>query len=111
MTEQGWRAVLTIALEICTGADQAMTAHLATAVQELDVPPSVLERLQRAVITAVRRAFQRDGTRLIRVTVSTRAIQPKDARMSCSWGFFLVERTAEDTQHQQIEVFLYPDGS
>jgi hypothetical protein len=111
MTEQGWRAVLTITLEICTGADQTLAAHLATAVQALDVPSSVLERLRQALTTAMHRAFQRDGTRLVRVTMSTRVIQPQAMRTSCSWGFFLVERTAEDTQHQQIEVFLYPDGS
>jgi hypothetical protein len=111
MTEQGWRVVLTIALETCTGADQALTAHLATAVQALDVPSSVLERLRQALTTAMHRAFQRDDTRLIQVTVSTRVIQPKDARTPCSWGFFLVERTVENTQHQQIEAFLYPDSS
>ena len=111
MTEQGWRAVLTIIQESQTGVDQVLAAQLATAVQAHEVPSSVLERLRQALTMAMHRAFQRDGTRLVRVTVSTRVMQPKDARTSCSWGFFLVKRTAEDTQHQHIEVFLYPDGS
>src|SRR5689334_9285533 len=100
MTEQGWRAVLTIVLETHTGVDQALTARIAVAVRALDVPLSVLERLRQALATAIHRAFQRDDTRLVRVTVSTRVMQPKDAPTSCSWGFFLVERTAEDTEHQ-----------
>jgi len=110
MTEQGWYTVLTVTLETCTGADQALTAHLASAVQARDVPPSVLERLRQALATTTHRAFQRDGTRLIRVTVSTRVTQPQAARASAGWGFFIVERAAGDAEHQQIEVFLYPDG-
>jgi hypothetical protein len=111
MTEQEWRAVLTITLKSCSGVEQAVTTQITPPVQALDVPFSVLERLRQALTTAIHRAFQRDGTRLIQVTVSTRVTQPNDARTQCIWGFFLVERTAQDAQHQQIEVFLYPDGS
>jgi hypothetical protein len=111
MTEQEWRAVLTIALETCTGAEQALTVQIAAAVQALDVPPTVLERLQQAVMTAVRRAFQRDTTVTACMTLSTRVMQPKAAWASASWGFFIVERASEDGEHQHIEVFLYPDAS
>ncbi len=111
MTEQGWRAVLTTIQESQTGVDQVLAAQLATAVQAHEVPSSVLERLRQALTTAMHRAFQRDGTRLVRVTVSTRVMQPKDARTSASWGFFIVERASEDGEHQRIEVFLYPDAS
>ena len=111
MTEQGWHTIVTVIQEIQTGFDQVLMARLATAVHELDLPPSVLERLQQAVITAVRGAFQRDSTRSACVTVSTRMMQPKAARMSRSWGFFVVERAADDGERQLIEVFLYPDGS
>jgi hypothetical protein len=111
MTEQGWRAVLTITLGTCTGADQALTAQIAVAVQALDVPPSVLERLQQAMMTAVRRAFQRDTTQSACVALSTQLMQPQAARAAVSWGFFVVERASEDAEHQHIEVFLYPDAS
>ena len=79
--------------------------------RRLTVPPSVLERLRQALATATHRAFQQDGTRSIRVTVSTRVTQPQAARASAGWGFFIVERAAGDGEHQHIEVFLYPDGS
>jgi hypothetical protein len=111
MTEQGWRAVLTIMQEAQTGFDQALTARLATVEQDLGVPPPVLERLRQAVTAAVQRAFQREGIRSACVTVSTRVMQPKAAQASGSWGFFLVERGAGDGAQQHIEMFLYPDAS
>ena len=111
MTEQGWRAMVTVIQEAQAGFDQELTARLATGVQELDVPPSVLERVQQAATTAVGRAFQRDSTRSACVTVLTQVMRSKDARMSRSWGFFVVEHGAGEGEQQRIEVFLYPDGS
>jgi hypothetical protein len=111
MTEQAWRAVLTITLESCTGVEQAVTTRIAAAVQALDVPPSVEERLQQTVMTVVRRAFQRAGIHSACVTVLTRVMQSQAACPAASWGFFLVERASEDGQHDHIEVFLYPDTS
>jgi hypothetical protein len=111
MTEQAWRAVLTITLESCTGVDQASTTRIAAAVQALDVPPSVVERLQQTVLSAVCRAFQRAITQSARVTVLTRVMRSQAACPAASWGFFLVERASEDAAHDHIEVFLYPDTS
>jgi len=111
MTEQAWRAVLTITLESCGGLDQALRTRLTPAVQALDVSPSVVERLQQTVMTAVRRALQRAGTHSARVTLLTRVLPSQAACPAASWGFFLVERPAEDGQHDHIEVFLYPDTS
>ena len=111
MTERAWRAVFTITLERCSGLDQALRTQLTPAVQALDVSPSVVERLQQTVMTSVRRAFQRAGTQSARVTVLTRVLQSQAACPAASWGFFIVERPAEDGQHDHIEVFLYPDTS
>jgi hypothetical protein len=111
MTEQEWRAVLTITLESCTGVDLAVTTRITAAVLALDASPSVLERLQRALMTALRRAFQRAGTRSVEVTVLMRVMQPQAACPAASWGFFIVERAAGDGEHNHIEVFLYPDRS
>jgi hypothetical protein len=111
MTEQAWRAVLNFTLESCTGVDQASTTRIAAAVQPLDVPPSVVERLQQTVMAAVHRAFQRAGTQSARVTVLTGVMRSQAACPAASWGFFLVERASEDGQHDHIEVFLYPDTS
>jgi hypothetical protein len=111
MTEQEWRAALTITLESCTSVEQAVTTQITPAVQALDVSPSVVERLQQTVMTSVRRAFQRAGTQSARVTVLTRVMQSQAACPAASWGFFIVERPAEDGQHDHIQVFLYPDTS
>ena len=110
MTEQGWHAVMTIVQETYAGSEQALAERLATAVQAYDVPASVLERVQQAATSAVGRAFQHDATRSICLSVSMRASQPQAARKPASWGFFIVERAAEDGDRQHIEIFLYPEA-
>ena len=110
MTEQGWHAVITIVQETYAGSEQALAEQLATAVQALDVPAPVLERVRHAATAAVGRAFQHDDTRSICLSVSMRALQPQAARAPASWGFFIVERAAADGNRQHIEVFLYPEA-
>ena len=109
MTEQGWHAVITIVQETYAGSEQALAERLAPAMQAYDVPASVLERVQQAATVAVGRAFQHDDTRSICLRVSMRA--PQAARVPASWGFFIVERAAEEGECQHIEVFLYPEAS
>jgi len=110
MTEQAWRAVFTITLR-SERPDQALRTRLTPAVQALDVVASVVERPAADGDTSVRRAFQRAGTQSARVT----GVDAGDAIAGCvpaaSWGFFIVERPAEDGQHDHIQVFLYPDTS
>ena len=110
MTEQGWSAVITIVQETDATSEQALAEHLATAMQALDVPVPVLERVRHAATIAVDRAFQDDDTRSICLSVSMRALQPQAARAPASWGFFIVERAAADGNRQHIEVFLYPEA-
>lgn len=109
MTEPGWHAVITIVQETDARCGQALAERLATAVQTYDVPAPVLERVQQAATAAVGTAFQHDATRSICLSVSIRALQPQAARAPASWGFFIVERAAEDGECQHIEVFLYPE--
>ena len=111
MIEQQWRTVAEVIQEAETAFEQALMERLATAVRELNVPASVLERMQHSATAAVRRAFQYTTTRVARVTVSTRATHGEDGRMSRSWGFFLVDRGSGDGAQHHIEVFVYPDGS
>ena len=110
MTEQGWNAVITIVQETYATSELALAEQLATAVQAFDVPALVLERVHQAATVAVGRAFQHDHTRSICLSVSMRALQPQAARKPASWGFFIVERAAEDGERQHIEVFLYPEA-
>jgi hypothetical protein len=111
MTEQQWRTVAEVLQEAETGFEQALLERLGAAMQELNLPRSVLGRMQQAATAAVGRAFQTDTTRATCVTVLTRVLHPEDGQSSPSWGFFLVDRgTGEGTQHH-IEVFVYPDGS
>lgn len=110
MTEQGWHAVMTLVQETYAGSEQALTERLATAVQAFDVPAPVLERVQQAATLAVGRVFQHDDTRSICLSVSICAPQPQAARAPASWGFFIVERAAEEGERQHIAVFLYPEA-
>jgi hypothetical protein len=109
MTEQGWNAVVTIVQETDATTEQALAEQLATAVQALDVPTHVLERVHQAATAAVGRVFQGDDTRSICLSLSMRALQAQATRASESWGFFIVERAADDRNRQHIEVFLYPE--
>jgi hypothetical protein len=102
--------VIIIVQETYAGSEQALAEHLATAVQACDVPAPVLERVHQAATAAVGRAFQHDDTRSISLRVSIRALQPQVARAPASWGFFIVERAAEEGERQHIEVFLYPEA-
>jgi hypothetical protein len=111
MIEQQWRSVAELIQASETGFDQALMKRLATALHELNLPRSVLERMQQAAIAAVGRAFQNDLTRAAGLTVLTRAMQSADEPIARSWGFFLVERGTGDGELYQIEVFVYPDGS
>jgi hypothetical protein len=111
MTEQHWRIVTKVIQEAETAFEQALRERLATAVRELNVPASVVERMQRAATATVRRAFQRNTTRVVCITVLTPAIHHEDGRRPRSWGFFLVDRGSGDGAQHHIEVFVYPDGS
>ena len=110
MTEQHWRIVAEVIQEAETAFEQVLKERLATAVRELNLLPSVLERMQQAVIAAVRRAFQYDTTRPACLTISTRATHGEDGGRPRSWGFFLVDRGSGDGSQHHIEVFVYPDG-
>jgi hypothetical protein len=111
MTEQQWRSVAELIQATETGFEQPFMERLATAVRELDLPSSVLQRMQQAATVALRRAFLDDSTRAARVTVLTRAIQAVEGSIAHSWGFFLVERDTGDGAPYQVRLFVYPDGS
>ena len=111
MTEQQWRTMAEVIQEAETAFEQALMERLATAVYELNVPASVLERMQQAATAAVSRAFQYATTQVACVTILTRATHSEDGRRPRSWGFFVVDRGSRDGAQHHIEVFVYPDGS
>jgi hypothetical protein len=111
MIERVWRTVGEFTQADAPGYDQTLMEQLSTAVCELNVPSSFLERMQTAVIAAVRRAFQRDNTRIAEVTVSAqvRDLEESSIGVDRSWGLFLVEKGTEGLAPHRIAVMLYPD--
>jgi hypothetical protein len=111
MTQHQWRIVAEVIQEAQSACEQSLMERLALAVHELNVPASVLDRMQQTVTTAVARAFRDDSTRAASVRILTRVLQSSGESSVRSWGFFLVERGTSDREPYQIEAFVYLDGS
>jgi hypothetical protein len=109
MTERVWRTVGEFTQADAPGYDEMLTEQLTIAVRDLNVPLSVVKRMQAAVIAAVRRAFQRDNTRAAEVTVSAQVPHREEDPIDRSWGLFLVEKGTEGLAPHRIAVMLYPD--
>jgi len=109
MIERVWRTVGEFTQTDAPGFEETLTEQLTTAVRELNVPVSVVTRMQTAVIAAVHRAFQRDKTRTAEVTVSAQVPHPEEGPIDRSWGLFLVEKGTEGLAPHRIAVMLYPD--
>ena len=109
MNERVWRTIGEFAHADAPGYDETLMEQLTTAVCEINVPLSVVTRMQAAVIAAVRRAFQRDNTRTAEVTVSAQVPHPAEGLIDRSWGLFLVEKGTEGLAPHRIAVMLYPD--
>jgi hypothetical protein len=109
MNERMWRTLGEFAQADAPGYDETLTEQLTSAVRDLNLPLSVVKRMQVAVIAAVRRAFQRDNTRAAEVTVSAQLPRPEAAPIDRSWGLFLVEKGTEGLALHRIAVMLYPD--
>jgi hypothetical protein len=111
MTERVWRRLGEFTQANAPGYDETLMEHLTTAVSDLNVPLSVVQRMQSAVIAAVRRAFQRDNTRTAEVTISAQVPHSEEDLIERSWGLFLVEEGTEGLAPHRIAVMLYPDES
>jgi|SRR3954447_25448062 hypothetical protein len=109
MTERVWRTVGAFTQADAPGYDQMLAEQLTLAVHGLNLPLSVVTRMQAAAIASVRRAFQRDNTRTAEVTVSAQV--PQAGSGERSWGLFLVEKGTEGLAPHRIAVMLYSDQS
>ena len=109
MIEGVWRTIGEFTQADAPGYDETLTEQLTNAVRDLNVPVSVVKRMHVAVLTAVRRAFQRDNTRIAEVTVSAQVPRPEESPLDRSWGLFLVEKGTEGLAPHRIAVMLYPD--
>jgi hypothetical protein len=109
MIERVWRTLGEFSQADVPEYDQALIEQLAAAIGELNLPVSDVKRMQAAVIAAVRRAFQRDNTRIAEVTVSAQIPRPENSSIGRSWGLFLVEKGTEGLAPHRIAVMLYPD--
>src|SRR4249920_3778925 len=95
MNERVWHTLGEFTQADAPGYDETLSELLTIAVHDLNMPLSVVKRMQVAVITAVRRAFQRDNTRTADVTVSAQSPHREEAIIDRGWGLFLVEKGAE----------------
>ena len=109
MAEQMWSTLGEFTQADALGYGETLIEQLTIAVHDLNVPVSVVKRMQAAVIAAVRRAFQRDNTRSAEVTVSAQVPHPEEGSIDRSWGLFLVEKGTEGLAPHRIVVMLYPD--
>ena len=109
MIKREWRTLGEFSQADTPGYDEMLMEHLASAVRELNLPLSVVRRMQVSVIAALRRAFQRENTRSAEVTVSAQVPYPAACLTDRSWGLFLVEKGTEGLAPHRIAVMLYPD--
>ena len=109
MTERVWRTLGEFMQDDAPGYDEMLIEQLSIVVRDLNMPLSVVTRMQVAVIAAVRRAFQRDNTCAAEVTVSAQVPHSEEGPIDRSWGLFLVEKSTEGLEFHRIAVMLYPD--
>jgi anti-sigma regulatory factor (Ser/Thr protein kinase) len=101
------------------------------AVQELGLPPPQMERIEKAVMEALRKATKRghqdqhDLPVTVRIWISgaytddpspsNSEAQQSDRRECRGWGFFLIQKQEDGPQvsagdsHHVIELFLYQE--
>jgi hypothetical protein len=109
MIERGWRTLGEFRQAYAPGYDETLMDQLTTAVCELNIPAPVVKRMQAAVIMAVRRAFQRDSSRIAEVIISAQLPRSGEGPAARCWGLFLVEQGTEGLAPHRIAVMLYPD--
>jgi hypothetical protein len=109
MVDRVWRTVGEFTQVDAPGYDETLMDQLTTAVRDLNMPVSVVKRMQAAVIAALRRAFQRDSTRTAEITISAQVPYLEECIVDRSWGLFLVEKGTEGLAPHRIAVMLYPD--
>ena len=105
MTENIWRTVAEVTLTDEARANQAPLESLITSVAELHREPVFLEQVQVAVSETIGRASQR--SQAASVTVTAHVLQLADGQVGHSWGFFLIEKRAQEPAHRRIAVLLY----
>ena len=103
MTERQWRSVAELIPATETGFDQEFIEQLATAVRELDLPASVLQRMQQAATVALRRAFLDESTRAACLTVLS-ASNPRRGGADRSQLGVLPGRGAVQTTERRIRL-------
>jgi hypothetical protein len=110
---------------------QHLTERVTGIVQELGLQPAGVERIQKAVVEALRRVARRGNqdqhSLPLRVRIwisdphtkdllpSSSGVHQSDPQERRGWGFFLIERQIDDAQasagqsHHVIELYLYQE--
>ena len=119
--DRAWRTLAEFTVTGEPGSESLAVDGVVQAVRDLHLPSAQLERLKAIVAEAARHAIQRCGTMhqpgarvSIRVLASSTHVVSR--RWTRGWGFFLIERAANDAHTMRgtvgylIEVFLYLEG-
>lgn len=85
----------------------ALSPWLTELLQAPSVPASLRGRMDEAITAALQRALARTDTRSVRLTILTGPPRATRTVAASGWGFFLVEKPADDSEQHRIEVFLY----
>lgn len=125
---RAWRVLADIAQPRRPADERWVAAGLAAAVDTLQLPRAVVERLSTAAVEAVMQSRHSQTPKSRLQPVILRVLVPvtiEVAAASCGWGFFILERAAGDValgeperlealpvpRAHLIEVYLYADVS
>ena len=127
-----WQLLAELAPPTGPGSEHRAADWVAGAVRELRLGPAPVRRIQEAVTEGWRKVINRENQDqdnlplLIRIWIS--AAHPEDPSSSnlgaqlgdrqecCGWGFFLIQKQADDSEasageaHHVIELFLYQES-
>jgi len=136
--DPSWRLLAEFFLLTKPGSEAQSVEPITQVVQELGLPPDQVQRIRKTVTEALRKATkggnqdQHDLLVTVRIWVSAADIadpspsnaeaQQADQGAGCGWGFFLVQKPADDPHprghlrqtsagesHYLIELFLYQE--
>lgn len=109
MDESAWKVLADLELWAELGHSLVFGAWVVERLSAGAVPEAVSGRVEQAISSALQGRAACPGTERVRLTLLTPLpMGPGTARSG--WGFFLVEKPADDADPYRIEVFLYQEG-
>jgi hypothetical protein len=109
MDDSAWMVLADLELWAEVGHSLAFGAWVIERLRAGAVPEAVSGRVEQAVLSALQDGAARPGTERVRLTL----LKPPPTGPTTAgsgWGFFLVEKPADDADPYRIEVFLYQES-